>query len=408
MTAAPAIPIARPTDISTANSRTTTQNVESAWVANSSIPIMSAIPTGSLTPDSPSRIVPVRPLTSRLPSTENITAGSVGRQRGAEDTGARPAEAEQVAAGQGHQARGRKRPQHPQMEIGTTPAGSVSSRRAYRRQRGSRRGRATATRSTSWIESSRPSRGTKCAVERGGRSGRSPARAPGIRSLSLLASTASAKTPDTTRTIRPKSVSSCTAFEPRASGCRRCLELGCQCAVCGLGGGLGGATGSGKALVFGGRCEVDLDQPARRLRRARRETGRRRRVGACGAVGALGRLGREQRQCPPRTRRSRGAPRRPSRAPAQGPSPAARARSTRSRRLARPAGREQAAGRAARSPVPGPPPTRSSPPSAWRSWRRALRRGRRRPRRPSPTRAPPRPRRSPRRARAQATVRSSA
>src|SRR4051812_15333705 len=39
---------------------------------------MSAIPTGSLAPDSPSRIVPVLPEISRPPSTENITAGSVG------------------------------------------------------------------------------------------------------------------------------------------------------------------------------------------------------------------------------------------------------------------------------------------------------------------------------------------
>jgi len=37
-----------------------------------------AIPTGSLAPDSPSRMVPLRPATSRRPSTENITAGSVG------------------------------------------------------------------------------------------------------------------------------------------------------------------------------------------------------------------------------------------------------------------------------------------------------------------------------------------
>ena len=39
---------------------------------------MSAIPTGSFAPDSPSRIVPVRPPTSLRPKTENITAGSVG------------------------------------------------------------------------------------------------------------------------------------------------------------------------------------------------------------------------------------------------------------------------------------------------------------------------------------------
>ena len=39
---------------------------------------ISAIPTGSLAPDSPSSSVPARPDTSRCPSTENTTAGSVG------------------------------------------------------------------------------------------------------------------------------------------------------------------------------------------------------------------------------------------------------------------------------------------------------------------------------------------
>ena len=37
-----------------------------------------AMPTGSLAPASPSRMVPLRPATSRRPSTENTTAGSVG------------------------------------------------------------------------------------------------------------------------------------------------------------------------------------------------------------------------------------------------------------------------------------------------------------------------------------------
>ncbi len=72
------MPIARPIDICSAKTRTTIQNEASAWVASSIIPIISAMPTGSLAPDSPSRIVPVRPLISRSPSTENITAGSVG------------------------------------------------------------------------------------------------------------------------------------------------------------------------------------------------------------------------------------------------------------------------------------------------------------------------------------------
>ena len=39
---------------------------------------MRAMPTGSLAPDSPSRMAPLRPATSRRPSTENTTAGSVG------------------------------------------------------------------------------------------------------------------------------------------------------------------------------------------------------------------------------------------------------------------------------------------------------------------------------------------
>ena len=39
---------------------------------------ISAIPTGSFAPDSPSSIVPVRPAISRLPRTEKTTAGSVG------------------------------------------------------------------------------------------------------------------------------------------------------------------------------------------------------------------------------------------------------------------------------------------------------------------------------------------
>ena len=39
---------------------------------------ISAMPTGSFAPDSPSRMVPLRPAISRWPSTENTTAGSVG------------------------------------------------------------------------------------------------------------------------------------------------------------------------------------------------------------------------------------------------------------------------------------------------------------------------------------------
>ena len=42
------------------------------------MPIMSAMPTGSFAPDSPSMMVPARPRTSRPLRTENVTAGSVG------------------------------------------------------------------------------------------------------------------------------------------------------------------------------------------------------------------------------------------------------------------------------------------------------------------------------------------
>lgn len=41
-------------------------------------PPISAIPTGSFAPDSPSKIVPLRPVISCCPRTENTTAGSVG------------------------------------------------------------------------------------------------------------------------------------------------------------------------------------------------------------------------------------------------------------------------------------------------------------------------------------------
>ena len=55
-----------------------TRNVASSWVASSITPIISAMPAGSLTPASPSSVVPERPPISRPPNTENTTAGSVG------------------------------------------------------------------------------------------------------------------------------------------------------------------------------------------------------------------------------------------------------------------------------------------------------------------------------------------
>ena len=75
---APATPTARPTVISRTNSPSTIESPPSSSFASSIIPIMSAIPTGSFVPASPSRIVPDRPRISRAPKTENVTAGSVG------------------------------------------------------------------------------------------------------------------------------------------------------------------------------------------------------------------------------------------------------------------------------------------------------------------------------------------
>ena len=75
---------------------------------SSSIPIISAIPTGSFAPDSPSRIVPERPPTSRRPSTENITAGSVGASAAPRMPRGRPAEAEQRVRGERDQPGGRE------------------------------------------------------------------------------------------------------------------------------------------------------------------------------------------------------------------------------------------------------------------------------------------------------------
>src|SRR5919199_5311318 len=69
-------PTAAPTVISMTNSTAPAVNApDPLAVSNAAI---SAMPTGSLTPDSPSRIVPDLPTTSRRPSTENTTAGSVG------------------------------------------------------------------------------------------------------------------------------------------------------------------------------------------------------------------------------------------------------------------------------------------------------------------------------------------
>ena len=94
-----ATPTPKPTVISRRNSQTTSVTEASGTVASSIIPIIKAMPTGSLNPDSPSRIVPVRPSTSLPASTENVTAGIGGGERGPDQQRDGPVESEQDVGG---------------------------------------------------------------------------------------------------------------------------------------------------------------------------------------------------------------------------------------------------------------------------------------------------------------------
>ena len=110
--------------------------------ASSISPIISAIPTGSLAPDSPSRIVPVRPPISRSPSTENITAGSVGRDRGAEQAGGGPVEPEHPVRERAPRRRRSRTCRRRRADvIGTAEARNRRQPIEGRRRRGSRSAR---------------------------------------------------------------------------------------------------------------------------------------------------------------------------------------------------------------------------------------------------------------------------
>jgi hypothetical protein len=74
----PAAPIAAPTNICSTNSPPTCPKAPRLSPPAPIRLAIRAMPTGSFAPDSPSRIVPLRPETSCWPSTENTTAGSVG------------------------------------------------------------------------------------------------------------------------------------------------------------------------------------------------------------------------------------------------------------------------------------------------------------------------------------------
>ena len=116
------MPIASPIDICSTKTRMTIQNDASACVASSISPSMSAMPTGSFAPDSPSRIVPVRPRISRSPSTENITAGSVGAIAAPRRPEVIQAEAERPVREHGDEAGGGERPEDASDAIGRAAA----------------------------------------------------------------------------------------------------------------------------------------------------------------------------------------------------------------------------------------------------------------------------------------------
>ena len=167
---------ARPTSRSRTRGRRS-RTLASSCVAYSSIPIISAIPTGSLAPDSPSRIVPVRPPISRRPSTENITAGSVGASAAPRIPAVVQPKSNSQCAASAISARGRERAEHAERGDRQRPRrGSGASRPACRRRRGSRSARRRAIRSTSTVESAARAR-ARCPRRPRRRRGR--ARAPG-------------------------------------------------------------------------------------------------------------------------------------------------------------------------------------------------------------------------------------
>ena len=200
--------------------------VPSSEVANSIIPIISAMPTGSLAPDSASRIVPVRPETSRLPSTENITAGSVGAI-------AAPTSPEVIHENPSSQCAARATipavanvPGRPSSSTGTH---AVRRRRRPIREPPSKRITTSATtpiRSTVRIWSL-PSDGKMSdSTAAASRKSAGPGRL--TRSLTRLDSTASAKPAATRSTTSPKVCTSCIRGmlrnRPRQACGRRCRE----------------------------------------------------------------------------------------------------------------------------------------------------------------------------------------
>ena len=171
---------------------------------------MSAIPTGSFAPDSPSRMVPERPRISRLPKTENVTAGSVG----ASAAPIRPASVQPRPSSQWPTAASiaavANVPTMPSPRIG--PADCRKRRRPMWRPPSKRMMiRATVViRSTSTIESAFPSESdTSAAI--GGRTRKSAAAGSAKRDVSERSEIATKSATATTSTMTAKSKVSVTS-----------------------------------------------------------------------------------------------------------------------------------------------------------------------------------------------------
>jgi hypothetical protein len=135
------------------------------WPAASRLAI-NAMPTGSLAPDSPSRMVPLRPATSRRPSTENTTAGSVGASAVPTSSAARQSKSNRAWASVARAAAVTKVPATPTQ---TTRPAAVRNRRQPMCIPPSNKMTARATDTTRWtvVTDSCPRDGTQVGSDGG-------------------------------------------------------------------------------------------------------------------------------------------------------------------------------------------------------------------------------------------------
>ena len=133
----PTTPATRPTLICRTNPPATASTLPAVIPPAANNATIRAMPTGSFAPDSPSRMSPLRPATSRRPSTENTTAGSVGRHRGAQQGGQVPVESERpVRERRPRPPRSGRCRRHRSRRSGPRTAGTVTSPGACRRRTG--------------------------------------------------------------------------------------------------------------------------------------------------------------------------------------------------------------------------------------------------------------------------------